>query len=221
MKRVQVTIHPGDSNLPFTFERVTEVEEPFVQVWVLNWNVSTSPASFLLQISGNWERFETIVAEDPAVDEFEMIPLSETESYCFVTGIGTADARGLWEVFKTGSLMTIPPARWNADGSYTFAIVGREKDIQRAIDGVPDGVRVDIDSVGGTKVTPDSVIGRLSSRQREAVEVAIRLGYYDPQRKATSEDIAHELDCSTSTAAEHLRKAESKIFTGLFGERVG
>jgi hypothetical protein len=216
MKRVRVTIRPENADLPLTFEQVTGSSDEFAQVQVLNWNVTTTPVAFLLRILGDIERFENVLKRDDAIEEYELLPISEHESYCFVAGLGTADARVLWETFKSGSLMTIPPAEWNADGSYTFTIVGRDKDIQSALDGVPDDVRVDIESVGGTKVAPDSVIDRLSDRQLTAVEAAIELGYYDIPRRVTNEDVAAELDCAVSTAAEHLRKAESKIFTGLF-----
>lgn len=216
MKRVRVTIRPENSDLPLTFEHITGSSDEFAQVQVLNWNVATTPAAFLLRIIGDLERVEDVLTEDTAIEEYELLPVSERESYCFVTGLGTADARVLWKTFKSGSLMTIPPAEWNVDGSYTFTIVGRDEDIQAAIDSVPDDVRVDIESVGGTKVAPDSVIDRLSDRQLAAVEAAIDLGYYDIPRSATIKDVAGEVGCAVSTAAEHLQKAESKIFTGLF-----
>jgi hypothetical protein len=39
--------------------------------------------------------------------------------------------------------------------------------------------------------------------------------YYDSPRRATGEDVAAVMDCAPSTAAKHLRKAESKLVTGL------
>nr|WP_246084373.1 helix-turn-helix domain-containing protein [Salinadaptatus halalkaliphilus] len=128
-------------------------------------------------------------------------------------------ARALWETFKRGSLLTIPPATWNGDGSYTFTIVGRDADVQSAIECVPDDVLVDIESVGGTQIDADSVLDDLSDRQRAAVEAGLELGYYDEPRDATTEDIAAELGCAPSTAAEHLRKAESTVLRGLFDGR--
>ncbi|MFP8954379.1 helix-turn-helix domain-containing protein [Natrialbaceae archaeon A-arb3/5] len=215
MKRVRVTIYPGDLELPAAFERATS-DEQIARVEVVNWNVAAPPAAFLLRVRGSVERFESLLRDDPAVEEYDVLPVATGECYCFVAGVGTADARDLWENFKRGSLMTIPPAEWNADGTYTFTIVGRDADIQAAVDRVPADTRVEIESVGGTKVTTEHVIDRLSPRQRAAVETAIELGYYDRPREATSDDIARELDCATSTAAEHLRKAESKLVLGLF-----
>ncbi len=62
----------------------------------------------------------------------------------------------------------------------------------------------------------DTVVRTLSARQREAARVALAVGYFDTPRGATIEDVANELDCATSTAAEHLQKAESRVFSMLF-----
>lgn len=216
MKRVRITVHPGDSELPHTFEAVTGADDRFARVEVVNWNVTDSPAAFLLRVRGDVRRFEAALEADDAVDEYELLPVTERECYCFVAGVGTADARALWQNFKRGSLMTVPPAEWNPDGSYTFTLVGRDADIQAAVDAVPDGVRVEIESVGGRRVAAEGVVDQLTARQRDAVGAALELGYYAVPRRATTEDVARELDCATSTAAEHLRKAEARVFAALF-----
>jgi hypothetical protein len=218
MKRVRVRIHPGEADLPRTFEAVTGAAEEYAGVEVLNWNVTEPPAAFLLRVTGDVGRFESVLADDETVEEYELLPVGDEECYCFLTGTGTSDARRLWETFDHGSLMTVPPAEWNADGSYTFTIVGRDADVQSAVDRVPGDVRVEIEAVGNRGVAPESVRDRLTDRQREAVEAAIALGYYETPRAATSEDVADALGCATSTAAEHLRKAESRLVVGLFGE---
>lgn len=60
----------------------------------------------------------------------------------------------------------------------------------------------------------------LSERQREAVTVAMELGYYEQPREATHEEIAAELGCAPNTASEHLQKAEAKLVEAGI-ERVG
>lgn len=114
--------------------------------------------------------------------------------------------------------MTVPPAEWSTDGSYTFTVLGADADVQAAIDDVPSAGDVDIESVGGTKVATRSVIGRLSDRQLDAIEAGLELGYYDVLRAVTIDNIARELGCATSTVAKNLRKAESKLVVALFDE---
>lgn len=223
MKRVRVTIDPGEADLPLTYAELAAAEEQFAEVQVMNWNVTTAPATFLLRVRGDVDRFEGLLERDDAVAEHELLALAGDEYYCFVRGEGSPDARALWENFKQGSLMTVPPAEWNPDGSYTFTVVGTEADIQRAIEsaqtaaeGVPDSVAVDIEAVGGQRVAPEMPADRLADRQREALSVALDLGYYETPRRATIADIARELGCATSTAAEHLRKAEAAVITTMF-----
>ncbi|ELZ10800.1 Bacterio-opsin activator HTH domain protein [Halovivax asiaticus JCM 14624] len=216
MKRVRLTVHPGGLDLPAAFEAVTGAREPFAEVEVVNWNVGPPDAAFLLRVRGDLDRFEAALATDPAVEDRELVAIDSSEGYCFVAGVGSSDARALWEPFARGSLMTVPPAEWNGDGSYTFAVVGRDADIQAAVEAVPDVVRVEIESVGGERLAADSVVRRLTTRQREAVQRAIELGYYDSPREATATDVADALGCATSTAAAHLRKAEATLVCGLF-----
>mgnify|MGYP002276742734 CR=1 FL=1 len=56
---------------------------------------------------------------------------------------------------------------------------------------------------------------RLTDRQREAVEAGLDLGYYDVPRTTDHEAVADALGCAPSTAAEHLRKAESKLLRAV------
>jgi len=60
----------------------------------------------------------------------------------------------------------------------------------------------------------------LTQRQREALTAAIRAGYYGHEKDAGVEDVATELDVSTTTAWEHLARAEGKVMDDL-GEFLG
>lgn len=64
--------------------------------------------------------------------------------------------------------------------------------------------------------TPEVTGAMLTAHQREAVEAALALGYYDIPRESSQEDIAAAIDCAPSTAAEHLRKAEGKLVQSAF-----
>uniref|UniRef100_UPI001939C836 helix-turn-helix domain-containing protein n=1 Tax=Halobellus captivus TaxID=2592614 RepID=UPI001939C836 len=58
----------------------------------------------------------------------------------------------------------------------------------------------------------------LTDRQREVLETARELGYYEIPRRTSVREIADELSCSKSTAANHLRKAESRL-VALYEDR--
>lgn len=73
-----------------------------------------------------------------------------------------------------------------------------------------------VNAVSGMIATPGLAETLLSVRQREALETALEVGYYDLPRSGDYRTIAARMDCVPSTAAEHLRKAESKVLRALF-----
>jgi predicted DNA binding protein len=61
-------------------------------------------------------------------------------------------------------------------------------------------------------------VGRLTGRQREVVETAVEMGYFEYPRSATATEVAEALDIDVSTFAEHLALAQAKLFDGLLAE---
>lgn len=57
--------------------------------------------------------------------------------------------------------------------------------------------------------------GKLTARQREVLQTAYELGYFERPRQINATEIAAELDINPSTFREHLTAAESKIFSEL------
>lgn len=57
----------------------------------------------------------------------------------------------------------------------------------------------------------DTLLSKLSKRQREVLLLAYKSGYFDNPRKVTLRDLADMLGLSVSTVKEHLRKAQRKI----------
>jgi len=211
MKRARITIDPTAITLPPVYEFLAERERS----QIVNWNVSEPPTGFLIRLDGDYDGLSDVIEESDAAADAEIIPLTEQSCYLFIEGELAPGARLLFENFTRGSLLTVPPVTINSDGRSTFTLVGTESDIQAAVGGIPDSVPVQVEAVGGRRVAADSVLGELSERQREAVDAALSLGYYDVPREATIEEVAAELDCATATAAEHLRKAESAVFSSL------
>jgi hypothetical protein len=57
--------------------------------------------------------------------------------------------------------------------------------------------------------------GRLTERQREVLETAHRMGYFERPKGANAGEVADELDISRSTFAEHLAAAQTKLLDAL------
>lgn len=215
MKRVRLSIDPGEAAMPPIYERLTVEADYLADVCIVNWNVAEPPVGFLLRFEGDYHRFEAELASDDAVTEWAVLPIDDAACHCYLAGETGPAARALFENFTRGSLLTVPPVRCHDDGSSTFTLVGPEADIQAAVADVPNPVEVTVEQVGGDPVATDGVLGLLSPRQREALEAAVGRGYYDLPRDADLDAVAAELDCATATAAEHLRKAERTVFGEL------
>lgn len=59
---------------------------------------------------------------------------------------------------------------------------------------------------------------RLTTRQREVLRTAYRLGYFAYPRESSAEEVAASLDIGTSTFAEHLAAAQSTLLEEVFEE---
>lgn len=57
--------------------------------------------------------------------------------------------------------------------------------------------------------------GRLTARQREVLETAHRMGYFERPKGANAGDVAATLDISRSTFTEHLAAAQTKLLDAI------
>lgn len=56
---------------------------------------------------------------------------------------------------------------------------------------------------------------RLTERQREVLETAHSMGYFDHPKRANAGDVAEALEITTSTFSEHLSAAQSKLLDAI------
>jgi hypothetical protein len=61
----------------------------------------------------------------------------------------------------------------------------------------------------------ESLLSKLTSRQRQILLTGYALGYYDVPRKISSDDLSRHLNVDKSTIVEHLRKAERKLIGSI------
>ena len=63
----------------------------------------------------------------------------------------------------------------------------------------------------------ETPLDALTDRQREVLDVAYELGYYDVPRRSSTSEIAAELGVDDSTVAEHLQRTEHNLLESLLG----
>jgi len=183
----------------------------------LNWNYAGDELGILHYVEGDADRFEAAMRSIPEVLAYDLHRIDEDSFYVYIRDATTESIRALFGVVDRSSLVTIPPIEYHPDGPVTFSVFGPGDQIQAAIESVPDPVAVTVEEITGLQAIPHTVPSALSDRQREAVEAALAVGYYDVPRRGSQADVAERLGCASSTAAEHLRKAESKVLHALFG----
>ncbi|MDZ7730630.1 MAG: helix-turn-helix domain-containing protein [Natrialbaceae archaeon] len=87
--------------------------------------------------------------------------------------------------------------------------------LQAAFEEAAEAIDVDVEWSGGYDPAGSDVLSRLTSRQREAIQTAYELGFYEKPRRTSYEEIADALECAPSTANELLRRAETAIVSSV------
>ncbi|MFB6075466.1 MAG: helix-turn-helix domain-containing protein [Haloarculaceae archaeon] len=219
MKHVRVTItaHGREDEIHPMYDVLANA--PYVEyATAMHWNFTGEELGIMHYVEGDVEAYRRAAREAPEVIDFEVTRAGEDAFYVYVRDETNEPLRELFGAVTEGSVVTIPPIEYGADGRVTFSMVGPGEAIQAAIERVPDPVEVTVEEVGGLAAAPGVLDGLLTDRQRAAVEAALSLGYYEIPRTASQADVARELDCAESTAAEHLRKAEAKLVRSVLAE---
>lgn len=94
-----------------------------------------------------------------------------------------------------------------------LSLVGSQEAIRKMLRNYEDaGVHPDLHKLG-TYEGDEAPFDGLTERQREAIQTAYEMGFYDVPREATTEDVATELDVNAATLSEHLQRAERNLLS--------
>ena len=99
------------------------------------------------------------------------------------------------------------------------AQLGNSTSVKRIEAGLEDAygtVSMTMIQTAPSRTTPESNDGQtpLTDRQRQVLELAFQMGYFERPRGKNAEELAAMLDISRSTFTQHLRAAEQKILGG-------
>jgi predicted DNA binding protein len=96
-------------------------------------------------------------------------------------------------------------------------LVGKEKKIKDFLQYANKGSNNSFKILRLTSIDTkgESLLSKLTHRQRQMLLTAYALGYYDVPRRISSDDLSRHLNVDKSTVIEHLRKAERKLIGSI------
>lgn len=165
--------------------------------------------------SGEKERYEAIMQDSPRVDEYLV---SGQERWMAVSRFeATPATRRLVELEYESDLVIETPIRINGDGSLRMTYLGSDSALREAFRSVGEETDLTFEVVETGRYDPDrsSLLRVLTTRQQEVLEAAVETGYYSAPRQATQADVAERVGIAPTTAGEHLRKIERRVFDVL------
>jgi predicted DNA binding protein len=218
MKHIRITVRPDLDRSPPFLEYLLDAPE-VTEARAVDWNRGDAEIStHLYAVDGDVGPFEELAAETRGVESVTVSPTDGATSYVILE---LRDAAvpifgGAAKAIDRGGLVVRRPLVYR-DGQIEGHIVGDPAVLQATIDETPPTVTVQIDAISQFPSAEIHPATELSDRQREALEVALELGYYDTPREATHEDVAGELGCAPNTASQHLQKGEAKLVRNGLG----
>lgn len=216
MKHVRLTMRAPEGTVHPVFDMLTRSKN-VERVVGLHWNFSGDRLGILHYVVGEFEAYVAELEAIPSVLDYDIVRDDDERFYVYHRCIVDGGAQALFETFTRDTLLLVPPIEFSDDGAATFSLFGDSEEVQTALDSIPKTITFDMHAVSGMADTPEVTGTMLTVRQREAIEAALSLGYYDIPRESDYEDVAEAIDCAPSTAAEHLRKAEKKLVQSAFG----
>jgi len=165
---------------------------------------------------GDLDRYREALDRCEYVYEYTVVE-NEGWWYSYIIFEPTDVTHQLMETRYETEIMIQMPIEIEADGSMVGTLVGPEESFGQLPRADSDAFDLEVVETGTYHPDLDDLYLSLTERQREVLDVAVEVGYYENPRGATHRDIADAVDASPGTVGEHLRKIESRVFDQLVG----
>ncbi|QFU81476.1 helix-turn-helix domain-containing protein [Natronorubrum aibiense] len=214
-------MHSADLTLrlPQSMQLPTPDADAVYREELLSWDIDTGSETlrFLSRFVGDPEAARDAAADLEIVHRYELTPVGEGTYYGYaVLNLRTVDAT-LMGIFDELGLVIVPPIVYTGRQTAQLSILGEPDALAGVLERVPDDVGVEVERVSEHRQRTETLAGRVTGRQFEALETARDLGYYDVPRTASLARVADDLGCSESAASTLLRTAESALVDAALG----
>lgn len=198
-------------------------QESIRRVYLRHWNFSnpeyvTSLFHIVGDIKEGREDYLAAIESVSTIKEYDTTPVDDRSFYVYVREAADEHARRFRELLADTDLLVVPPIEYGTGGEMVFEVAGESEELQSIVAGLPEHLSISVNRLGEYDAYRESQVTALTDRQKEVLETARERGYYEIPRQTSVREIADELDCSKSTVANHLRKAEARLVT-LYGNR--
>ena len=191
-----------------------------LQAWSVRPDSGREYALYYVELDGDRARYRAAIESVDAIVEYELAPIDDDALHVWVCEETRPETRAWRGAFADRHLIVVPPVRFDDEAVIGLTIVGDAGDAQAVLDDLPGSVDVRVAEIGSYDRRGGAIAGALTTRQREAVETAIAIGYYAVPREASLADVADALGCAESTASVLLRRAERDLFSRVL-DRYG
>lgn len=173
--------------------------------------VDDETIAILGEIEGDLDRYREIMDGSPVVEGYTIS--GDESGYVYSHVEASEQTREMLHRREAGDFIVEMPIEYTSDGARKITVIGTEESLLE-LSSILDVGDASLELVSMGPYSPDSrgVFGALTDRQREVLETALRLGYYENPRETTLEEIATELDIDHGTVGRHIRVIESKVF---------
>ncbi|ESP88807.1 helix-turn-helix domain-containing protein [Candidatus Halobonum tyrrellensis] len=171
--------------------------------------------TFLFYVDGEREPYEAALESAEQVVDYDLTSLGDGSFYAYLKQEESSIDDQLFGLFSRTGIILVPPVEFVEGGRATLTALGDPEVLQSTLDDLPPEVSASVERIGEYDGRQAAFDPGLTDRQREAAAAAVDRGYYAVPRECGIEDVAAALDCSTGTAAEHLRKAERNVMCAL------
>jgi len=214
MKYLKLTLAPTDRVI-HPIDGYIADHEAVQREALLHVDARTDGTTVLLyRLTGDREALGADLHERQHVQDQEVVDISDEGFHAFVQADTAERGDQLVEIAHRHALIIDTPLEYVEDG-IRATLVGTHENLRQALGAIPSEIDFSVENAGPYVPGDQDLLSPLTDRQLEVFQTAVEEGYYDVPRRATHKDIADALDCAPSTVDEHLRKAESRVVSGL------